>query len=76
MMATDLANVRAFFHLLPIEFSLPVVLVARLAKRTIASALSRNGNRCLHVCKTCKFDPPKTCIQQDLLKAATEELVI
>jgi hypothetical protein len=35
MMATDLANVRAFFHLLPIEFSLPVVLVARLAKRTI-----------------------------------------
>ena len=34
-MATDLANVRAFFHLLPTEFSLPVVLVGRLAKRII-----------------------------------------
>ena len=44
MMATDLANVRAFFHLLPIELlSLPVVLVARLAKRTIFG-LFRNGN--------------------------------
>jgi hypothetical protein len=71
MMATDLANVRAFFHLLPIEFSLPVVLVARLAKRTIFGLFE----------KWELDDVRQTWILQaqivcDLLKAATEELDI